>query len=43
MHHSEYASRLSRTSVHSNVVGAAELLPAADPTPVPAKREPAGE
>ncbi|HUL81124.1 MAG TPA: sigma-E factor negative regulatory protein [Gammaproteobacteria bacterium] len=29
--HSEYASRLSRTSVRSNVVGAAELLPAAPP------------
>ena len=28
VHHSEYASRLSRTSVRSNVVGAAELLPA---------------
>jgi negative regulator of sigma E activity len=41
MHHSEYASRLSRTSVHSNVVGAAELLPAAEPAP--AKREPKGE
>jgi len=27
VHHSEYASRLSRTSVRSNVVGAAELLP----------------
>jgi negative regulator of sigma E activity len=42
MHHSEYASRLGRTSVHSNVVGAAELLPPADP-PAPAKREPKGE
>jgi hypothetical protein len=31
MHHGEYASRLSRTSVHSNVVGTAELLPP-DPT-----------
>jgi negative regulator of sigma E activity len=41
MHHSEYASRLSRTSVHSNVVGAAELLP--PPEPAPAKRDPAGE
>jgi negative regulator of sigma E activity len=28
VHHGEYASRLSRTSVHSNVVGAAEVLPA---------------
>jgi anti-sigma factor RsiW len=41
MHHSEYASRLGRLPVHSNVVGAAELLPAADSAP--AKREPAGE
>lgn len=29
MHHGEYASRLSRTSVHSNVVGASERLPEA--------------
>jgi negative regulator of sigma E activity len=35
MHHSEYASRLSRTSVHSNVVGAAELVPAIDSQPPP--------
>jgi negative regulator of sigma E activity len=41
MHHSEYATRLQRTSVRSNVVGAAELLP--PPEPAPAKREPAGE
>jgi len=41
MHHSEYASRLQRTSVHSNVVGAAELLPPAESAA--AKREPAGE
>jgi negative regulator of sigma E activity len=41
MHHSEYASRLSRTSVHSNVVGAAELLPPAEPAAT--KREPTGE
>ena len=41
MHHSEYASRLYRTSVRSNVVGAAELLP--PPEPAPAKREPTGE
>jgi negative regulator of sigma E activity len=41
MHHSEYASRLSRTSVRSNVVGAAELLP--PPEPAPSKREPKGE
>jgi sigma-E factor negative regulatory protein RseA len=41
MHHSEYASRLSRTAVHSNVVGAGELLPPAET--VPAKRETAGE
>ena len=33
MHHSEYASRLSRTSVRSNVVGAAELVPATDSQP----------
>jgi len=33
MHHSEYASRLSRTSVHSNVVGAGELLPPAETVP----------
>ena len=26
MHHGEYASRLSRTSVHTNVVGAPERL-----------------
>ena len=32
MHHMEYASRLSRTSVHSNVVSAAtQPLPAAAP------------
>jgi sigma-E factor negative regulatory protein RseA len=41
MHHSEYASRLSRTSVHSNVVGAGELLPPAETVPV--KRETTGE
>lgn len=41
MHHSEYASRLGRLPVHSNVVGAAELLPPAEPAP--AKREPNGE
>jgi anti-sigma factor RsiW len=41
MHHSEYASRLSRTSVHSNVVGAAELLPPAESPPP--KQEPKGE
>jgi hypothetical protein len=35
VHHSEYASRLSGTSVRSNVVGAAELLPAAEPPPRP--------
>ncbi len=29
VHHGEYASRLSRTSVHSNVVGASEPLPEA--------------
>ena len=29
MHHGEFASRLSRTSVHSNVVGASERLPEA--------------
>lgn len=31
MHHGEYASRLSRTSVHSNVVGALVVPAAADP------------
>jgi negative regulator of sigma E activity len=41
MHHSEYASRLSRLPVHSNVVGAAELLP--PPDPAPAKPEAKGE
>ena len=42
MHHSEYASRLSRLPVHSNVVGAGELLPPPAET-VPAKRETTGE
>jgi hypothetical protein len=41
MHHSEYASRLNRLPVHSNVVGAGELLPPVET--VPAKRETAGE
>ena len=41
MRHSEYASLLNRTSVRSNVVGAAELLPPAEPAA--AKREPTGE
>lgn len=41
MHHSEYASRLNRNSVHSNLVGAGELLPPAQT--VPAKRETGGE
>jgi anti-sigma-K factor RskA len=41
MHHSEYASRLSRLPVHSNVVGAGELLPPAETVPV--KRETTGE
>jgi sigma-E factor negative regulatory protein RseA len=41
MHHSEYASRLNRLPVHSNVVGAGELLPPAET--VPAKRGTAGE
>jgi sigma-E factor negative regulatory protein RseA len=41
MHHSEYASRLNRQSVHANVVGAAELMPLAETAP--AKREPKGE
>jgi negative regulator of sigma E activity len=31
VHHGEYASGLSRTSVHSNVVGAAEVVPADEP------------
>jgi hypothetical protein len=29
MHHGEYASRLSRTSVHSNVVGSSKPIPEA--------------
>ncbi|HVS25392.1 MAG TPA: sigma-E factor negative regulatory protein [Gammaproteobacteria bacterium] len=33
VHHSEYTSGLSRTFVRSNVVGAAEILPAAEPPP----------
>jgi len=41
MYHSEYASRLSHMSVHSNVVGAGELLPAA--APQPAKTDRTGE
>ena len=35
MHHSEYASRLGRLPAHSNVVGAAELVPATDSQPPP--------
>jgi negative regulator of sigma E activity len=41
VHHGEYASRLSRTSVHSNVVGAVEAASSngqaetADPKPLP--------
>jgi negative regulator of sigma E activity len=40
VHHGEYASRLSRTSVHSNVVGAVQGLrnaqnPTAEPKPLP--------
>jgi negative regulator of sigma E activity len=35
VHHSEYASRLSRTSLRSNVVGAAEIVPATPPPPPP--------
>jgi negative regulator of sigma E activity len=31
VHHGEYASGLSRTSVHSNVVGAAEVAPQEEP------------
>jgi negative regulator of sigma E activity len=31
VHHGEYASGLSRTSVHSNVVGAAEIAPLDEP------------
>jgi negative regulator of sigma E activity len=34
MHHSEYASQLARTSVSSNVVGAAAELADPDPAPV---------
>jgi negative regulator of sigma E activity len=47
VHHSEYASRLSRTSVRSNVVGTAELVPGPvaepQPQPRPVKRDPAAE
>lgn len=48
VHHSEYASRLSRTSVRSNVIGAAELVPVVDPQAQPeqppaVKRDPAAE
>ena len=35
VHHGEYASRLSRTSVHSNVVGAAESVPEDEAQPQP--------
>jgi sigma-E factor negative regulatory protein RseA len=38
MHHGEYASRLSRTSVHSNVVGATERLPEAVIAPASVQR-----
>jgi sigma-E factor negative regulatory protein RseA len=38
MHHGEYASRLNRTSVHSNVVGASERLPEAVIEPASARR-----
>jgi negative regulator of sigma E activity len=47
VHHSEYASTLSRTSVRSNVVGAAELVPVtepqAQPQPPAVKHDPAAE
>jgi hypothetical protein len=39
MHHGEYASRLSRTSVHSNVVGASDRLPEPVIRPASAQRE----
>jgi negative regulator of sigma E activity len=38
VHHGEYASRLSRTSVHSNVVGSSERLPEAVITPASVQR-----
>jgi negative regulator of sigma E activity len=38
MHHGEYASRLSRTSVHSNVVGASKPIPEAVVQPASALR-----
>jgi len=40
MHHSEYASQLARTSVRSNVVGAATELVDPDPAPVISKPVP---
>jgi sigma-E factor negative regulatory protein RseA len=40
MHHSEYASQLARTSVSSNVVGAATELVDPDPAPVVSKPVP---
>jgi sigma-E factor negative regulatory protein RseA len=38
VHHGEYASRLSRTSVHSNVIGVPERLPEAVVAPVSLRR-----
>jgi negative regulator of sigma E activity len=38
MHHGEYASRLSRTSVHSNVVGMSKPIPEAVVQPASAQR-----
>jgi hypothetical protein len=38
VHHGEYASRLSRTSVHSNVVGASKPIPEAVVQPASSQR-----
>ena len=38
VHHGEYASRLSRTSVHSNLVGVSEPIPEAVVQPASAER-----
>jgi anti-sigma factor RsiW len=40
MHHSEYASQLARTSVSSNVVGAATEVVDSDPVPIVSKPAP---
>ncbi len=43
MHHSEYASQLARTSVSSNVVGAAAARVDSDPAPMATKPMPVDE